>query len=67
MVHFSACCAASRIDEMPPPVSSTMWNKTKTKIHKASQAVAEEMMHRAASKLSDGTGGSSAVIVSCGG
>ena len=30
---------------MPPPVSSTMWNKSKTKIHKASQAVAEETMH----------------------
>ena len=50
-----------------PPVSSTMWNKTKTKIHKASQAVAEETMHRAASELSDGTGGSRAVTESCDG
>ena len=52
---------------MPPPVSSTMWNKSKTKIHNASQAVAEETMHRAAREVSDGTGASNAVTVSCDG
>jgi len=52
---------------MPPSVSSTLWNKTNTKIPKASQAVAEETKHRPASELSDGTGGSRAVTVSCDG
>ena len=34
-----------------------MWNKGKTKLHRASQAVAEETVNRAARELSDGTGG----------
>ncbi|KAI0243324.1 hypothetical protein LSAT2_015918 [Lamellibrachia satsuma] len=51
---------------MPPPVSCTMWNKTKDKIHEATRSVAGESMRRAAHELRDGTGCTN-VTVSCDG
>lgn len=51
---------------MPPPVSCTMWNKTKDKIHEATRSVAGESMRRAAQELRDGTGCTN-VTVSCDG
>ena len=52
---------------MPPPVSCTMWNRNKEKVHKASHTVAEETMTRAAKELCEGTGEMNNVTVSCDG
>ena len=51
---------------MPPPVSCTMWNKTKDKIHEATRSVTGESMRRAAHELRDSTGCTN-VTVSCDG